>query len=123
MDIQIFLKEILITTTQLVSMGKAQLRLQTPSVLKKSLSWNVAELCNPQIPSKTNFEPSIIHYWRKRFHFLLENNLVRYSKHRISQMTSHWEFMCLLTFSVKPTIHQRQAYFAVPREEIELSEV
>ena len=38
-------------------------------------------------------------------------------------MTSHWEFMCFLNFSVKPTIHQRQAYFAVPREEIELSEV
>ena len=76
MDMQIFLKEILITTTQLVSLGTAQLQLQTPSGLKKSLSWDVAEFCNPQIPSKTNFERSIIHYWRIRFHFLLKHNLV-----------------------------------------------
>ena len=75
-DMQIFLKEILITTSQLVSLGKVQLLLQTPSGLKKSLSWNVAELCNPQIPSKTNFQPTIIHYWRKRFQFLLKNNLL-----------------------------------------------
>ena len=38
-------------------------------------------------------------------------------------MTLHGGFMCLLTFSVKQTIHQWQAYFAVLREEIELSEV